>query len=221
MRVILFGASGMIGRGVLLESIAAPDVAKVLVVGRTPCGVSDPKVEEILHSNFLDLSSIEEKFAGFDGCFYCLGISSAGMSEADYTRITYDFTVVAAEAILRRSPGLVFCFVSGTSTDSTEKGSSMWARVKGRAENKLLQMRFRAAYMFRPGIVQPLAGIKSKTALYRAGYAVMKPLFPALKALFPRLVTTTAHVGKAMLRVVREGAPKTVLENPDINELGA
>ncbi|HEX4337032.1 MAG TPA: NAD-dependent epimerase/dehydratase family protein [Polyangiaceae bacterium] len=221
MKVILFGGSGMIGQGVLLECVRAGDVSRVLVVGRTTAGSSDPKVEELLHADFTDFSAVEARFAGYDACFYCLGVSSSGMSEADYTRVTYDYTVAAAGAVARQSPQAVICFVSGASTDATEQGKTMWARVKGRAENAVARMPFRAAYMFRPAIIQPLDGIRSKTPAYRTLYTLMAPLFPVVKAVFPRHVTTTERVGKAMLRIAREGAPLKILENPDINALGA
>ena len=220
MKVILFGASGMIGQGVLRECLRAADVSRVLVVGRTSSGVSDPKLEELLHRDFTDFSAVEERFAGYDACFYCLGVSSSGMSEADYTRVTYDYTVAAAESISRRSPGLVFCFVSGGGTDATEQGRVMWARVKGRAENAVARMPFRASYMFRPGLVQPLDGVRSKTRAYRLLYAVIAPLFPVVKALAPQFVTTTERIGKAMLNVARGGAAAKILENPEINALG-
>ena len=220
MKVILFGASGMIGQGVLRECLRAADVSRVLVVGRTSSGVSDPKLEELLHRDFTDFSAVEERFAGYDACFYCLGVSSSGMSEADYTRVTYDYTVAAAESIARSSPGLVFCFVSGGGTDATEQGRVMWARVKGRAENAVARMPFRASYMFRPGLVQPLDGVRSKTRAYRLLYAVIAPLFPVVKALAPQFVTTTERIGKAMLNVARGGAAAKILENPEINALG-
>jgi uncharacterized protein YbjT (DUF2867 family) len=220
MKVIVFGASGMIGQGVLRECLRADDVSRVLVIGRTTAGVSDPKLEELLHPDFTDFGNVEARLGGYDACFYCLGVSSSGMSEADYTRVTYDYTVAAGEAVARQNPGLVFCFVSGGGTDATEQGRTMWARVKGRAENAVARMPFRAAYMFRPGIVQPLDGIRSKTTAYRALYAVMTPFFPLLRALMPRQVTSTARIGRAMLQVARNGAPQKILENPEINALG-
>ncbi len=220
MKVILFGASGMIGKGVLLECLDDPAVEKVLSVGRTASDVAHPKLEQILHRDFSDFSAVEGRLVGYDACFFCLGVSSAGMSEADYTRVTYDIAVCAAEAVVRASPGSVLCFVSGQGTDSSERGRSMWARVKGRTENRLLGMPFRAAYMFRPGFIRPLRGITSRTALYRALYVAIGPLFPLLELLAPGSLTTTERVGRAMIRATREGGPSRVLETPAINALG-
>ncbi|MGC4119523.1 MAG: epimerase [Myxococcales bacterium] len=221
MRVVLFGASGMVGQGVLRECLLAPDVEQILSVGRRPTGQTDPKLRELLHQDFLDYAPIEAELAGYDACFFCLGISSAGMSEADYTRITYDFTLAAAHALLRQSPGLTLVFVSGQGTDASEKGRSMWARVKGRTENALLAMPFKARFMFRPGFIRPMHGIVSRTPLYRVLYAALSPLYPVFKALGPGMFTTTEAVGRAMLEAARHGAPKAVLETADINALAA
>jgi uncharacterized protein YbjT (DUF2867 family) len=210
----------MIGAGVLLECLDDPGVSKVLAVGRTTCGVQHAKLEEVLHRDFFDFTALADKLAGYDACFFCLGVSSAGMSEADYTRVTYDITVAAAIAVLAANPKIAICFISGQGTDSAERGRSMWARVKGRAENHLLAMPFGAKYMFRPGFIQPLRGITSKTKLYRAIYAVMGPMFPVLSRLFPGSVTTTQRVGRAMIHVVRNGAPTAILETTAINALG-
>jgi uncharacterized protein YbjT (DUF2867 family) len=220
MKVILFGATGMVGQGALRECLLEPGVEKVLAVGRRATGQSHEKLSEIVHRDFLDFSTIERELAGYDACLFALGVSSAGMSEPDYVRVTYDVTMAAASAILRNNPGLTFVFVSGASTDSTEKGRLMWARVKGRTENALLRMPFKAAYMFRPGYIQPRHGIVSSTKLLRVMYAVVGPLYPVWKALFPDRVTTTEVLGRAMVRVVREGHSKRVLESRDINEAG-
>jgi uncharacterized protein YbjT (DUF2867 family) len=219
MKVVIFGATGMVGQGVLRECLLDSDVERVLTVGRRATGQKHEKLREIVHENLLDLSSVEGELAGFDACFYCLGVSSAGMNEADYTRVTYDVTMAVAGTLVRRSPGMTFVFVSGAGTDGTERGRSMWARVKGRTENALLRLPFKAAWMFRPAFIQPLHGIVSRTPAYRVLYRVMGPLYPLWKALLPAWVTTTEKVGKAMLAVVRRGAPKTVLENGDINAL--
>jgi len=219
MKVVIFGATGMVGRGVLRECLLDSDVARVLTVGRRATGQRHEKLKEIVHENLLDLSAVEGELGGFDACFYCLGVSSAGMNEADYTRVTYDVTMAVAETLVRRRPGMAFVFVSGAGTDSTGRGRSMWARVKGRTENALLELPFKSAWMFRPAFIQPLHGIVSRTPAYRILYAVMGPLYPVWKALFPAWVTTTERVGKAMLAVVRRGAPKAVLENGDINAL--
>jgi uncharacterized protein YbjT (DUF2867 family) len=219
MRVIVFGATGMVGQGVLREALLDGDVEKVLVVTRTPTGQTHDKLVELLHQDFLDFSSVESQLAGYDACFYCLGISSVGMEEPAYHRITYDMPMAAAQTLARVSPNLTFIYVSGAGTDSSEKGRSMWARVKGKAENALLKLPFKSAYMFRPGIIQPKHGIKSKTRLYRVMYVVFAPLMAILKLVSPGLVTTTEAVGRSMLNAVKSGAPKAVLENRDINSL--
>ena len=220
MKVILFGATGMVGQGALRECLLDPGVEKVLAVGRRGTGQSHEKLREVVHRDFLDFSAIERELAGYDACLFALGVSSAGMSEPDYVRVTYDVTMAAAGAILRNNPALTFVFVSGASTDSTEKGRLMWARVKGRTENALLRMPFKGAYMFRPGYIQPRHGIVSSTKLLRVMYAVVGPLYPVWKALFPDRVTTTEVLGRAMVRVARDGYSKRVLENRDINVAG-
>jgi uncharacterized protein YbjT (DUF2867 family) len=219
VNVVLFGASGMVGQGVLRECLLDSDVQSVLSIGRSATGRRDPKLRELVHRDFLDFSSIENQLSGFDACFFCLGVSSVGMKEADYRHITYDFTLAAARPLASLNPGMTFVYVSGTGTDSSEQGRTMWARVKGKTENDLLRLPFKAAYMFRPGVIVPLHGIKSKTKLVRISYAVMGPLLPLLRAAFPKYVTTTEQVGRAMIQVAKHGAPKVLLENPDINEL--
>jgi uncharacterized protein YbjT (DUF2867 family) len=217
MRVVLFGATGMVGQGVLRECLLDPDVESVLSVGRTATGQPHAKLRELEHRDFLDFSPIKNELAGFDACFFCLGVSSAGMKEDAYRRITYDFTMAAARTLARLNPNMTFVYVSGMGTDSSERGRTMWAKVKGKTENELLGLPFKAAYMFRPGLIVPLHGIKSKTRLYRAFYAAMGPLLPLLNAAFPKYVTTTEQVGRAMIKVARQGATKSVLENSDIN----
>jgi len=217
MRVVLFGATGMVGQGVLRECLLDPEVESVLSVGRSATGQQHAKLRELVHRDFLDFAPIENELAGFDACFFCLGVSSAGMKEDDYRRVTYDFTLAAARTLARLNPNMTFVYVSGMGTDSSERGRTMWARVKGKTENELLGLPFKAAYMFRPGLIVPLHGIKSKTRLYRAFYAAMGPLLPLLNAAFPKYVTTTEQVGRAMIKVARQGATKSVLENSDIN----
>jgi uncharacterized protein YbjT (DUF2867 family) len=217
MKVILFGATGMVGQGVLRECLADPGVERVLTVGRSATGQQHPKLQELVHPALTDYAAVEAQLTGYDACFFCLGVSSAGMSEADYRRVTYDIAVAAGRTLAARNPGMTLIFVSGTGTDSTGKGRSMWARVKGETENALLAMPFKAAYMFRPAFIQPMHGITSRTTLYRVLYKGLAPLFPVWKALFPKYVTTTEQVGRAMLQVARQGAPKRVLENADIN----
>ena len=219
MNVILFGASGMVGQGVLRECLLDSEVTSVLSIVRNSTGQQHPKLREIVHKDFLDFSPIESELLGFDACFFCLGVSSAGMSEEKYRRVTYDIALAAAETLARLNPKMTFVFISGAGTDSSEHGRVMWARVKGQTENALLRLPFKAAYMFRPGVIVPLHGIKSRTALYRIPYAVMGPLLPLLQALIPKYVTTTEKLGRAMLIAAKRGAPKTILESSDINEL--
>ncbi len=221
MKVILFGATGMVGQGVLRECLLDPEVETVLAVGRSSTGQQHAKLQEILHKDLEDLSRIENKLSGYDACFFCLGVSSAGLNEQQYRRVTYDLTIAAAKVLVRLNPAMTFIYVSGAGTDSTERGRMMWARVKGQTENALLQMPFRAAYMFRPAYIQPLHGIKTRTRWYAVLYAVMAPLFPLWKVLLPKYVTTTECVGRAMLEVTRHGAAKRVLENQDINAICA
>jgi uncharacterized protein YbjT (DUF2867 family) len=219
MKVIIFGATGMVGQGALIECLADPRVTQVLLVTRRPTGRSHEKLREVVHADFLDYGAIEAQLRGYDACFFCLGVSAAGMSEAQYRRVTYDFTLAAARTLARLSPGMRFIYVSGMGTDSTEKGRAMWARVKGKTENDLRALPFRAAYMFRPGFIQPLKGVTSGTALYRVVYAVLGPLYPLLRVLAPRSVTTSENVGKAMIRAGLAGYEQPILENSDINRL--
>jgi len=218
MKIILFGASGMVGQGVLRECLLDPNVQHVLSVVRNATGQQDTKLSELVHKDFLDFSTIEPQLTGYDACFFCLGVTSSGMSEESYSRMTYDITMVAAQTLVRLNPSMTFIYVSGGGTDSSEKGSTMWARVKGKTENALLRLPFKAAYMFRPAAIQPLHGIKSKTASYRVGYALAKPVFPMLKLLLPNYITTTEHLGRAMLRVAQHGFAKRILEARDINQ---
>ena len=219
MKVILFGASGMVGQGVLRECLLDQNVEGVLAVGRSPVSQQHKKLDELVRSDVTDLAAVEDRLRGYDACFFCLGVSSAGMKEADYRRVTYDLTLAVAQTLARLNPGMTFIYVSGTGTDSTEKGRIMWARVKGETENALRRLPFKAAYMFRPGIIQPLHGIKSKTRIYRILYAVSGPLLTLIRKLRPRWVTTTEQVGRAMIRVGMRGAPRFALENQDINSL--
>jgi uncharacterized protein YbjT (DUF2867 family) len=218
MRVVVFGASGMVGRGVVRECVLADDVERVVVVGRSPSAESHAKLHDVVHADFSDFTAIEPELAGCDACFFCLGVTSSGRSETDYTRITYDTTIAAARAFVRASPSSVFVYVSGAGTDSTETKRSMWARVKGKTENALLAMPFRAAYMFRPALIQPRHGIVSRTPSYRIFYVLAWPLLPLLRA-FPSLTTTTDRVGRAMLACVRTGAPRAIVTSRDINAL--
>ena len=219
MKVTIFGATGMVGQAAVRAGLEDTAVASVLVVGRSPTGQAHPKLREIVHGDLHDLTAIAADLEGLDACFFCLGVSSAGMTEDAYTRVTYDLTLDVARALLARSPGLTFIYVSGAGTDASERGRSMWARVKGKTENALLALPFRAAYMFRPGIIQPLHGIKSRTRSYRFFYAIAWPLFPIIRLVAPRSILTTDELGRAMVRAARDGASKTVLETADIRAL--
>jgi uncharacterized protein YbjT (DUF2867 family) len=212
VKIILFGSTGMVGQGVLRECLRDPDVTEVLAVTRSATGQEHPKLREIVHRDFTDFSSLQ---LDGDACFWCLGVTSAGMSEADYTRITHDYAVAAARALVR--PTMTFIFVSGTGAD----GKAMWARVKKRTEEALVAMPFKAVYVFRPGMIQALHGIKSRTRLYNVLYPVLSPLILAAKWITPGFVTTTERVGQAMLRIAKRGFPKRLLENPDINTAAA
>jgi uncharacterized protein YbjT (DUF2867 family) len=219
MKVILFGATGMVGQGVLRECLLDAGVKSVLAIGRSPTGQRHAKLREILHENFFDFSAIEPQLASYDACFFCLGVSSIGMSEERYRHLTYDIALAAARTLAKLNPGMVFTYVSGRGTDSTEHGKLMWARVKGKTENDLLKLPFKAAYMFRPAGIQPLHGIRSKTGWVQAIYVGAAPVLSLLNRLAPKYMTTTEQVGRAMIRVAREGYPKPVLESEDINRL--
>ena len=217
MKVILFGATGMVGQGVLRECLVDPDVTRVLAVGRSPTGQSHPRLVELKHDNFTDYTAIEPQLSGYDACFFCLGVSSIGMDAERYRHLTYDITLAAATTLSRLNPGMVFTYVTGRSTDSTEKGSMMWARVKGKTENYLLKLPFKGAYIFRPAGIQPLHGVRSKTAWVQAIYAVTSPLLSWLVRVAPNHMTTSERLGRAMIAVARDGYPKPILEMEDIN----
>ena len=219
MKVILFGATGMVGQGVLRECLLDGGVESVLVIGRSPTGQRHAKLREIVHDNFLDYSAIEPELTGYDACFFCLGVSSVGMNEERYRHLTYDITLAAARTLAKLNPQMVFVYVTGRGTDATEKGSLMWARVKGKTENDLLKLPFRAAYMFRPAGIQPLHGIRSKTGWVQAIYVGTAPLLSLLNRMAPKYMTTTEQVGRAMIGVARNGFPRPVLESEDINKL--
>jgi uncharacterized protein YbjT (DUF2867 family) len=209
----------MVGQGVLRECLLDPDIVYVLSIVRAPSGQKHPKLRELVHANFFDFSSIESELSGFDAAFFCLGATSAGKTEAEYSRVTYYITMAAAEPLARLNPEMTFVFISGAGTDSTERGRVMWARVKGKAENALMRLPFKATYMFRPAVIQPMYGIQSKTALYRVPYLLLRPFTPWLRRRFPRYVTTTEQLGRAMIAVAKRGAPKSILESADINKL--
>jgi len=219
MKVILFGASGMVGQGALRECLLDPEVEAVLAVGRSASGQHHAKLKELVQEDVADLAMVEQELKDYDACLFCLGVSAAGMSEEDYRRITYDLTLKVAQTLERLNPKMTFVYVSGGGTDSTEKGFSMWARVKGATENALLAMPFERAYMLRPGFVRPQHGIVSKTGWSRVLHTLTGPVYPALKRLFPDQVTTTEELGRAMLQLLKGGFRERVLENRDIAAL--
>jgi uncharacterized protein YbjT (DUF2867 family) len=226
MKVIVVGASGMVGQGVLRECLLDPEVERVLVVARRPLdavprGTTRDKLAERVASDMTDLSALEGDLAGYDACFFCLGVTSVGMAEDAYRKVTYDITQAFARTLARLNPGMTFVFVSGRGTDSTEKGPTMWARVKGAAENVVAAAGFKAAYMFRPGIIQPRHGITSRTPAYKVLYVLLWPVVMLMKLFSPGSITSTDRVGRAMLAAAKRGAPKTILESPDINALAA
>ncbi|GAC1352469.1 MAG: epimerase [Polyangiales bacterium] len=207
----------MIGQGVLRECLIDPSVERVLAVGRSATGQKHDKLRELVHKDLTNYAGVAAELSGYDACFFCLGVSSAGMSETDYRRVTYDIAVAAASTLVEKNANMTFIFVSGAGSDETGKSRMMWARVKGETENAILKFPFREKFVFRPAFVRPLHGITSRTRAYRAAYAVVGPIFPLLNALFPRSVTTTERVARAMLHVARRGYRKAILENDAIN----
>jgi len=219
MRIVIFGSSGMVGQGALRECLGDREVGQVLSVVRAPSGNAHEKLHEIVHNNFLDFTPIENELAGLDGCLYCLGVTSTGTSEESYARITHEFTIAAATTLLKLNPGMSFVFVSGTGADSTESGSTVWARVKGKTENALLAMPFRSIHVFRPAMIQPRNGIKSKTASYRIIYALVAPFLSAARHFWPNYISTTQELGKALLAAAKRGTGKRIVEAGQIREL--
>ena len=220
MNVLLFGATGMVGDGVLHECLANERVTAVTAVVRSPLGITHPKLQERRRTDFFDYSDFGSDLATIDACFFCLGVSAVGMDEAKYTRLTFDITLAAARALAAARPGAAFCYISGEGADSSEKGRTMWARVKGRTENGLFQLPLKA-YMFRPGFIRPRPGKRSKTFVYRATYAVFAPMYPLLRRIAPKHVTTVENVGRSMIIVAAKGHTKRVLGNADINLVAA
>lgn len=217
IRAIITGITGMVGEGVLHECLENPYLESILVLGRKPCGRTHPKLKELIHQNFLDLSMVSNQLSGFNACLFCMGVSSVGMNEKAYQRMTYELTIHLAETLAGLNPGMGFCYVSGAGTDSTEKGRSMWARVKGRTENRLLQIFPGKAYMFRPGYMQPTQGLKNTLKFYK----FFKWMYPALRFIFPKYVSTLKELGIAMIQVISKGSDKQILEVQDIVKLAA
>ena len=216
MHVLLFGATGMVGQGVMRECLLDPGVNLLQTVGRSATGVQHPKLREVVHNDLWHYESLAAQLSGFDACFFCLGVTSSGMTEENYERVSHGITMAAAEMLSRLNPAMTFMYVSGAGTDSSERGRIMWARVKGKTENALLRLPFKSAYMFRPGIIEPLHEAKSRTPLYNLFYALGRPLFPVIRFAFPDRIVTTEQVGRAMLAVARHGFPKQILEIKDI-----
>jgi uncharacterized protein YbjT (DUF2867 family) len=217
--VIITGSTGMVGKGVLLECLESPKIGKVLVVNRHSLGMEHSKLEEVLLSDFRKVADIKTHLRGYDACFFCMGVTSVGMREEAYAKITYDITRAFADVLYELNPHMVFTYVSGTGTDSSESGRIMWARVKGKTENMIFEKGFKDAYAFRPGVIIPEKGIKSATGWYNAMYAITRPLFPLFKR--SRNITTTTRLGQAMINCLFQTVEKKVLENSDINALAA
>ena len=221
MRIVIFGATGMVGQGALRACLDDPGVSHVLAVGRTATGQSHTKLQDLVHPDIADCTPIADALAGHDACLFCLGVASAGMDEASYTRLTHDLTLAVAGVLVRNTPAMRFLYVSGAGADSTGQGRIMWARVRGRTENALLALPFRSVTIFRPGIIQPLHGIRSRTALYRAIYTLLGPVLTLLRHAMPAWVLTTDSLGRAMVAVARNGAAKPILASPDIAAIAA
>jgi uncharacterized protein YbjT (DUF2867 family) len=219
MRVLIFGATGMVGQGVLRECLIDARVREVVAVVRAPSGKHEPKLTEIVLPDMFKIVDMTDRLTGFDACFFCLGVSSVGMSEADYTRITYQLTVTVARVLAQKNPAMTFIYVTGRGTD--RGGRQMWSRVKARTEDTLSTLPFKGTYSFRPAFIQPLHDVFSKTRWYMAIYAVIRPLSPLLVEHFPSFATTSERLGQAMINVAATGYPTPVLESADINAVTA
>lgn len=215
MKVLIFGATGMVGQGVVKECLNAPDVESVVTVGRSVLKAAHPKLRQIVHQDMTNYSAVESQLTGFDACFFSMGVTSSGMTELEYDRVTCGLTLAAARTLSQLNPQMTFIYVSGAGTDTTEQGRIMWARVKGRTENELLRLPLKA-YMFRPGLIQPRDGIRSRTPLYRFMYLAMSPVLPILHWLLPNHISSTREIGQAMLAVARHGFRKHILETRHI-----
>lgn len=216
MKVIITGATGMVGKGVLLECLDHEKVEQVLVIGRNPVGMQHPKLKELIHKDFSDFSSVKDGLKNYDACFYCMGLSSVGMNEDDYKHVTYNFAMALANVLVSNNPQMTFNYVSGAGTDSSEKGRQMWARVKGKTENDIIKAGFRQSFMFRPGAIIPLKGIKSRTKSYQFMYDYFMWAVKLMKAIAPNSVVTTTQVGLAMVNSVLNGYSKEILQSKDI-----
>ncbi len=215
INAIVFGATGMVGEGVLHECLLHPDVASVLALSRRPVELHHPKLKELVHKDFFDYAPIERELTGYDACFFCLGVSSVGMKEEDYRHVTYDLTLSAARTLAKLNPSMTFCYVSGAGTDSTEQGRLMWARVKGKTENNLKKLPFKAVYLFRPGFIKPTPGLRHALPVSK----IVAPLYPLFRLLLPKYICTLRDVGLAMIHVAALGSSKKILESSDITAL--
>ncbi|AEI47239.1 NAD-dependent epimerase/dehydratase family protein [Runella slithyformis] len=211
IRAIVTGATGMVGEGILHECLQSPEVEAVLIINRKPSGITHPKLKEIIHQDFFNLSPIKDQLKGYNACFFGLGVSSIGMKEAEYTKMTYTLTMHVAETLSKLNPDMTFCYVSGAGTDSTEKGRSMWARVKGKTENDLTKLPFKAVYNFRPGYMHPTPGLNNTLPYYK----YLSWLYPVVRKVFPGAVSTLAELGQGMIKVATKGYSKSVLEVKD------
>jgi uncharacterized protein YbjT (DUF2867 family) len=215
IRVVITGVTGMVGEGVLHECLLSSDVEKVLVINRRPCGVNHPKLSEIIHQDFYDLTSVASAVSGYHACFFCLGVSSVGMKKADYEKMTYDLTMGFAKTLVKANPEMQFCYISGAGTDASEKGRIHWARVKGKTENDLQKLGFTHTWLFRPGILKPTKGLKNTLGFYKwTGW-----LAPVIENLMPNAISSLAQLGQAMIQVVEKGYEKNILEVKDIKIL--
>jgi hypothetical protein len=212
IRAIITGATGMVGEGVMHECLIHPDVENVLLLSRKTSGISHPKLKEVLHNDFFNLSTVENQLSGYNTCFFCLGVSSLGMNEKDYTKMTHTLTMHVAETLSRMNKEMVFSYISGAGTDGTEKGKSMWARVKGKTENDLMKLPFKRVYAFRPGIIEPTKGLKNTLGLYKS----LGWLLPVFRKFFPKYFCTLKEIGLAMINAASAGYEKPVLEVNDI-----
>ena len=215
INAVIFGATGMVGEGVLLKTLDNPDVESVLVIGRRSCGRKHQKLKEVIHNDFYNYTAIEEHLKGYNACFFCLGVSSVGMNEKDYYRVTYDLTMQAATTLAKLNPDMTFCYISGTGTDSSEKGRLMWARIKGKTENHLMALPFKAVYLFRPGFMKPVTGQRNVKTIFK----VVDFIYPAIKTLFPNSGCKLKDLGTAMIMTAKIGYSKHILGNKDIDQL--
>jgi len=215
IKAIITGSTGMVGEGVLHECLLSPDVESVLVINRRPCNIQHPKLKEIIHKDFYDFSAIKSELTGYNACFHCMGVTSVGKNEAEYSKLTYDITMALAGLLAKANRGMTICYVSGSGTDTTEKGKIMWARVKGKTENHLIKLFAPKAYMFRPALIIPTPGLKNTYKMYK----VMAPIIPVFKFLMPKYVCSLKEIGLAMINTVNKDYEKSFLEVPDIKKL--